>query len=107
LGGGVLLLCLLWEWSWLWERKERKRKRRDSLFFFSMLALSLLLATNVTELCPAYSPFFGSMGVTSSIVFTGSRAAGSFDFNIFLFSRISPLRALFRTFFKKIFLACT
>ena len=35
-----------------------------------MFLLSLLLATQVTELCPAYTPFFGSMGVAASIVFT-------------------------------------
>eukprot|EP00727_Mastigamoeba_balamuthi_P007616 m51a1_g3475 putative vacuolar atpase proteolipid subunit (183) ;mRNA; r:759483-760477 len=40
-----------------------------------MLPLALLLAANTTatfssEYCPAYAPFFGSMGVTSSIVFT-------------------------------------
>ena len=35
-----------------------------------MFLLSLLLASKVSELCPAYTPFFGSMGVAASIVFT-------------------------------------
>lgn len=35
-----------------------------------MLPLVMMLAANVTELCPAYTPFFGSMGVTSAMIFT-------------------------------------
>ncbi|EMS14587.1 V-type ATPase, C subunit protein [Entamoeba histolytica HM-3:IMSS] len=32
--------------------------------------LMSILLRSVTELCPVYSPFFGSMGITASIVFT-------------------------------------
>ncbi len=33
----------------------------------------MLLATTVNAVCPVYAPFFGSMGVASSLIFTGMR----------------------------------
>lgn len=29
------------------------------------------MSTGITDKCPAYSPFFGVMGATSAMVFTG------------------------------------
>jgi hypothetical protein len=29
------------------------------------------MSSSITDKCPAYSPFFGAMGATAAIVFTG------------------------------------
>jgi hypothetical protein len=46
------------------------------------------MPSGVTEKCPAYSAFFGAMGATAAVVFSGMSMISLFIFNKIFLSHI-------------------